>query len=149
MVTHVIARVLIFRADKKLLVLHRSPTDDYRPGGLDFPGGQVDDGETYAAGAAREAREESGIELSEGQLELVYANCSAGYNSSHKTDVNIVRLIFAAPTTADKVTLSDEHHDYAWMTIDEALRKLNYPSGEAVLRHIIDNKVAADLWSAL
>lgn len=73
MITHVVAKTVIFDSHKRLLLLVRSDDDVHRAGGLDIPGGQVDTGEDYKTAAIREAYEEAGLELDPNQLELFYS----------------------------------------------------------------------------
>lgn len=49
-------------ADVDLLLTRRSDTLRHHPGQVAFPGGGIDDGETAAAAAVREAQEETGLD---------------------------------------------------------------------------------------
>ena len=57
MQTHIVAKTIVFNPAGKLLFLRRSHDDVHRPGGFDFPGGQIDDAEAITTGAAREVAE--------------------------------------------------------------------------------------------
>lgn len=48
--------------DGTVLVLRRGPTDRWKPGHWNFPGGKVDVGETVEQGAVRELYEEANVQ---------------------------------------------------------------------------------------
>jgi 8-oxo-dGTP pyrophosphatase MutT (NUDIX family) len=78
-----------------------------------FPGGKVDRGETFCEGAAREAKEEAGLEIAlEGLLRV-----------EHNSDWSELRLLFVGcPTEPDAKpkTTSDVHSERAsWVTVDK------------------------------
>lgn len=90
-----------------VLLLKRSPTDDYRAGEWGLPGGKADDGETdRAATAARETREETGRDVaSDGLVEARRTTTEKGWD--HTT--------YLCPV-ADEFdpTLSSEHTAHVW-----------------------------------
>lgn len=49
---------------KKVLILRRGPTAPWMPGAWNFPGGQIDPGETPYDAAVRECEEEAGLTVS-------------------------------------------------------------------------------------
>lgn len=57
------ADVIYLTESGKFLMLQRKETDGFEPGKWGFPGGKVMQGETTEQGAAREMKEETGIEL--------------------------------------------------------------------------------------
>ncbi|HEU4914531.1 MAG TPA: NUDIX hydrolase [Candidatus Saccharimonadales bacterium] len=146
MITHVVAKTLVFDETGKLLLLKRSVSDNHRPGGLDLPGGKVEEGEEIVAGALREVKEESGLVIDPQHIDWVYADTVAAYNTDHKTNVNMLRATFIARVHKPKVTLSHEHDAYSWHTIDEALIKVANLRYELVLRYLIKNDIASEYW---
>lgn len=148
MITHVVAKTLIFNNEGKLLVLRRSLDDTHRPGGLDLPGGKVDKGEDIIEGAVREIKEESGIDVMGDGLHWVFADTAATFNTGVQDMVNMVRVTFAARIKDADVTLSPEHDEYSWHTLDEALEIFAGLRFEEVIKHMIENNVAHDLWSS-
>jgi len=150
MQTHIIARTLVFNEDGMLLLLVRSNEDDYRPGGHDFPGGQIDEGEELITGALRELREETGLDLGLADMQLVCADAKSGFNASAQANVNMVKLIFVAKVVSAHVELSDEHQAHDWVNVDAAIERMraeDYPSGVVALEYLIENNIAPDLWS--
>lgn len=57
------AKVAVTDRSGRLLILTRSLTDEHRPGGLDFAGGELEPGESPVEAAIRETWQEIGIQL--------------------------------------------------------------------------------------
>lgn len=51
----------IFLNSNKVLMYKRRPTEEFYPGYWSFPGGYVEDGETYEQALLREVKEETGM----------------------------------------------------------------------------------------
>jgi 8-oxo-dGTP diphosphatase len=115
----VIAKTVPINEAGEMLFLQRSLDDTNRPGGWDFPGGEVESGEDPVAGAAREASEEAGLEFDAPQL--IYGLSRAlHWGVAHS-------LYFRAFVSGrPEVTLSHEHSGFRWMTLAEALREDDY-----------------------
>lgn len=146
MITHVIARTIVFDAQGRVLQLVRSLQDKYRAGGVDFPGGKVDEGEEVLAGALRETLEETGLVLDPLRTRLVYAGATAGYNQDHESEVNIVKLFYAVQVDDTMVILSDEHKGSSWLPLDEAIAHTDHPNHKKVLEYIRDNHIVSEFW---
>jgi 8-oxo-dGTP diphosphatase len=147
MLTHVVAKTLVFNEEGKVLLLTRSSSDEHRPGGLDLPGGKVEDGEEILAGAVREANEESGLTLTPSDMHWIYADTVATYNTDAKSDVNLIRVTFAAKAESPSIVLSHEHEDYAWYTLEEAIKATEGTRYPDILRYMIAHNVANNLWN--
>lgn len=115
-----VAKALLIDEQRRILVLRRSGTDTHRPGALDFPGGAVDEGEDVTAGVVREIREESGLEVSNEALRLLYAA------TEPYPEKSVTRLLFAVSVPSGEVRLSFEHDAFYWMPIEEVVIK--YPA---------------------
>lgn len=111
----IIVRTIVVGPDGRVLVLRRSPHDTHKPGRIDLPGGSVEDDEEYAAAAARETLEETGLQVAEQALQLAYA-FTAYKPDSH---VIITRLLYVVHTAETNVRLSQEHDAYWWRTPQE------------------------------
>lgn len=117
-----VARTLVFNEHDQVLLLTRSKTDEHAPGRLDLPGGSVENGEGFVEAAARETHEEVGISIPVNEFQLVYA----GTGKSHNSRKTIHRLLFTARTSETTVQLSDEHSDYEWVSLDEAIERFQH-----------------------
>lgn len=133
----IVAKSVVFNEEGKLLALRRSETDERRPLQWDLPGGWVEEGEDFAEATVRETAEETGINLDSQTLLLVFTKTAI--KQPKDEPMNVVWLFFAAKTKTDMVTVSSEHSEYKWMTIDEALQEFEYPLQLEALNHINDN----------
>jgi 8-oxo-dGTP pyrophosphatase MutT (NUDIX family) len=95
------AATFFFDQRGRVLLLRRSPTDPWRPGWWNLPGGGLEPGESVLEGARREAREEAGLRL----LDAVEV---------HQIQGGRVRLLLALAWSG-RVRLDYEHDDYAWV----------------------------------
>ncbi len=148
MLTHVVAKTLVFDGQGQLLLLRRSANDNHRPGGLDLPGGKVEDGEDVILGGLRELQEEAGLTVGYKDLHWVFADTAANYNTDAKAEVSLVRITLAARVMDPKVTLSHEHDDYSWHTLDEAMELFTGTRYHEVLTYMLKNDIARELWDS-
>lgn len=109
------AKVALVSPGGEVLVLVRSDIEESRPGGLDWPGGKADPGDTSIISTLiREVSEELPGTVIDNirELDIVRKQKAGQQVSSH---------LFAAtaifPSTGIK--LSEEHSDYFWVPIDE------------------------------
>ncbi|HSW66371.1 MAG TPA: NUDIX hydrolase [Bacillota bacterium] len=125
----VITKTLIVDPAGNILFLKRSDDDVNRPGEWDLPGGGVDSGEDPTTAAIREADEEAGITLKDPRLVFGIA--------ADPGDKPKVRLIFIEYVTSiPVVVLSHEHSDYAWMSVEQALKDWNHPVYSRALLYV-------------
>lgn len=110
----IVAKVLVQNAEHKFLVLTRSLTDESSPGKPDFPGGGVEENETYQLAAVRELQEESGISTTPEALALLYA-----FTRTEDDGEIIVRMLFGLMVNNPEVALSHEHSDFTWVDKDQ------------------------------
>jgi bis(5'-nucleosidyl)-tetraphosphatase len=100
-------------------------------GKLDFPKGQIEDGEDEISAAKREAREETGLilEFVDGFRENVsYFYARPGGERVHK-----VVTFFVAESKSPEVRISKEHQGYFWLPLEEALRRASYSTSKVLL----------------
>lgn len=115
-----VAKALLTDGLGNVLLLKRSMTHPRFPGHFDLPGGEVEEGESLSVAVAREIFEELGIHIDTARLEKVL-------EIPHPT------VLHALYTTKldekrPRVTLSWEHSDYQWLSVEELLR-IPLPTG--------------------
>lgn len=120
---HIVAVAgLVTDAGGRVLMI-RSPRRDW-----EFPGGQVEEGETLTAALKREVWEETGITVSVGALAGVYSN----------TKSTIVMFGFLCEPTGGDLTTSPESLEVAWVERDEALSRIVRPAIRDRMRDLLD-----------
>ena len=120
---------IVFKKQKdgiKYLLLH------YEAGHWDFPKGNQEKKETEEQTAAREIKEETGIEdiefLPDFKEPIKYF-----YKKGDETIYKEV-IFFLAQSMTEHVTLSSEHIGYAWLSYDNAYKKLAFNTSKELLR---------------
>lgn len=113
LVLRVAAKAVIIRADGKVLIVREGTTyaDGSQIGLYGLPGGRLDVGESFEAGLAREAKEETGL-----KIKPLYPLYVGEWRPTIK-DVphQIVAVFMACKALTTKVTLSDEHDGFEWI----------------------------------
>ena len=117
----IVAKTLLFDKDDRILVLYRGRTHPRYAHHPDFPGGEVEQGESSAEAISREIQEETGLVIdaefiSEAHVkeiddELTHVICKTFINTSQPT-----------------IDLSWEHEGFEWLTLDE-LKTMEHPEG--------------------
>ena len=121
-----------------VVLYHRAPDRQYLlldyGSHWDYPKGHTKPGESLLATALRELREETGIDNA---VLLPGFETTIEY-SYRKTGALVAKRVvfFLGESPGRRVTLSDEHHGYAWLPCAEALGRLTYPSARRVLAEI-------------
>jgi bis(5'-nucleosidyl)-tetraphosphatase len=97
----------------------------------DFPKGHLEAGETAQAAAARELEEETAIREARFVSGFVH-NIRYFYRRNGERMHKVVTY-FVAETSADRVTISHEHCDYAWLSYDDAAKRLTFTTSQELL----------------
>ena len=119
---------VVFRRQKdgiKYLLLH------YEAGHWDFPKGNQEKNEKEEQTAAREIKEETGIE----DIEFVdgfQETIKYFYKKGEETVYKEVIFLLAESAT-EHVELSKEHIGYAWMGYEHAFKKLTFNNSKELL----------------
>ncbi len=104
---------------------------NYPSGHWDFVKGKMERGETERQTAAREAKEETGID------DLMFVDGfeqSIEYDFQHDgTSVHKQVVFFLAKTCASSIRLSHEHTGYTWMGFEDALERVTFENARSVL----------------
>lgn len=131
------AGAIVFRRDKKeikyLLICYGTKEKFW----WDFPRGQIEKGEKELETAKREIFEETGVK----ELKFLphfqesYTYFFRGYKPNDKGELIFKEnIIFLTETKTKKITLSAEHHNFAWLSYKEALKKLTYKNSKEILK---------------
>lgn len=111
--------VFIFRGER-ILAMRRARDSEAAPGAWDALSGRVRSGEQPLAAARREVREESGLEV------RLDPRPVASYVAKRNRDDMMV-IAYRAESESGEVTLSHEHDEFAWMTVDEFAAACPFP----------------------
>jgi bis(5'-nucleosidyl)-tetraphosphatase len=105
----------------------------------EFPKGGVDAGETLAEAAMRELQEETGlapdsVRLIPGFEHSEEYRFTSGKGEGHTLVRKEVTYFLAESLSTDVQLSAHEASQFAWLTLDEALRKLKYKARREMLR---------------
>jgi bis(5'-nucleosidyl)-tetraphosphatase len=106
---------------------------NYSYGHWDFPKGNIESGETEIDTIKREVMEETGIidiKLIEGFRQQI----SYRYRKKSKL-VNKTVIYYLAETKSNKVVLSFEHVNFAWLNFNDAIDRLSFDNSKRVLKN--------------
>ena len=125
---------MLTRADGKVLVQNRR---DPHWGGLTFPGGHVEPGESLVDSVVREMQEETGLTIRHPKL--------VGTKSWLQPDGSRYLVLLYTATEYEGELHDSEEGDIAWMTIDEMKAGKMAESMEAYFRVYLD-QTATEIW---
>lgn len=86
----------------------------------EFPGGKLDEGQDISYALEREVLEETGLLISVHQRISYYE--SRILTVGKYKGLPYVILVGVAFTNSNKVKLSSEHDDFAWVNVDQAMK---------------------------
>lgn len=122
---------LIIEDQGDVLLVQRLKTATIRKGQWDLPGGKVDEYETPQEAACREAREETGIVVSENDVERISTTVD---RDGDRTFIRHYWRI-GEMLTRKSVELSDESRAYLWLPKHSALDLVIYKPHKVALEH--------------
>lgn len=122
------AKVVIFDANNRALMLRRSDTHPRTPLRMDLPGGVIKDDETFEEGVCREVKEETGLDIDPSSLKLVYTHTYDFFGKSISRLLYVAHLSSAKPT----IDISWEHSEYHWVENTSHLTGLESPYQQGV-----------------
>ena len=103
-------RVVLGDRDGRLLLLRRAADDEHNPGLWEFPGGGIDAGESPRQAAARELREEVGLDVTADDL-ADWARYERDERGRRRHTAFFAHTCRAEDCTPE---LSDEHDAWRW-----------------------------------
>lgn len=131
------AGVLFVAPDGDILLLRRTgtPGKDNFVGHWSLPGGGVEEGETPEAGAAREAKEEMGVDTDPKSFKVLDQKVTPTGMAFHTFAQSVAKKFWPQ--------LNDEHNGAGWFPLSELPRPI-HPAVESMLK----NKLGDDLGGA-
>lgn len=108
--------------DDKVLLLKRSKKEEFNKGKWDLPGGHIEAGETVNESLKREVKEETGLVVAVDSIINIVE-----FEKEHKAFRQEKRgLRFLVNYLSGEVKLNEnEHSEFQWLTLTEAIEKLN------------------------
>jgi 8-oxo-dGTP pyrophosphatase MutT (NUDIX family) len=96
-----------------------------------FPKGHIESGESERAAAMREVREETGLHIA---LLDDFRQVDE-YAFARRTElIQKQSIYFLGEAASHAARISWEHDDWAWLSFDDALARLEYEGGKTILR---------------
>lgn len=124
---------IVYDEETRKFLLLKNKGENY----WNFPKGGKLEGEIDAKTIARELKEETGIQ----KFELLPAFKETDEFEYPKTPEIFVKkkvdYYFAFVQGIEKIRLSDEHDDFAWIGEKEAMQKLTYEGSKRILKKAI------------
>ena len=130
----------------KFLILKRASTKLYEHLWQGVAG-KIEAGETAPQAAIRELDEETGLK----PKHMFIADHISRFYETYGDRINLVP-VFGIEVDSDEVTLSEEHCDYKWVTLDEALEHLVWrgqKQGIQVINEMVLNADERMRWSTI
>ncbi len=97
-------------SDGKVLFLRRSKKETSKHGMYEFPGGKLEEGETVMEAALIETKEEAGLDVK------IIRQLNSHVDHTKK---KVYHCFLAVPKKGARVTLSFEHDDYKWCSLNK------------------------------
>jgi len=120
---HIVAVAGLVTDARGRVLMIRSPRRDW-----EFPGGQVEEGESLTEALRREVLEETGVTVTMGALAGVYSNVKS----------HIVMFDFLCNLVGGEPATSAESPEVAWVERDEALSRILRPAIRDRMRDMLE-----------
>lgn len=119
-------KAVVINPDGQVLILKRAKDNNTNAGKWDIPGGLLEVGESLEEALKREILEEIGLEVEVGPVIRV---CEFSKETEQfKKEKRSLRFIAYCKGNED-VKLSDEHSEFLWLNMDEAIEKFDKKDG--------------------
>lgn len=111
-----VAKTLLFDKNNKILILYRGHTHPKYAHHPDFPGGEVEQGESSVEAISREIKEETGLVVEAKLINEMYTKA---------VDDQLTHIVCEAPLDSSEpaINLSWEHEGFEWLTLEELQNK--------------------------
>ncbi len=115
-------RALVLNNKNQILLIQRSSQDNYCPDLWEFPGGKLDQGQDVSNSLEREVLEETGLFVIP-TSRISYVESYIATQSKKYKGLPYVILIGICKMVGGKLTLSEEHQAYKWVSANEFERR--------------------------
>ncbi len=115
-------KAVVVKDKQEVLILKRAKDELFNRGKWDLPGGKLEKGETIPEALRREVKEETGLDV---KVENIINFSELPKEHKHfKNEKRGLRFLVRYQGGEAKVN-SKEHEKHLWLSIDEAIEKLN------------------------
>src|SRR5687767_1782353 len=114
--------------DWLVLTLQRA-SDTKRPDSWETVYGKIDEDERPERAAVREVEEETGLEI-----DALYNLTVSSFYLHEKRTVQMAIAFVAFVDDSASVALSEEHREFAWLSVEDACNRFTWPRAAAALR---------------
>lgn len=118
--------------DEWLVLVLRRAAGVRCPGAWEAVHGSVEPGERAEQAAVRELREETGL-----AAERLYSITAHSFYVAKRGTVETAVVFAAFVAEPGNVVLADEHDAHAWLPLDEAAPRFQWPRAREALSHIV------------
>ncbi len=119
------AKAVIVNEGKVLLLKEAAYDEGTNVGKWGVPGGRIHDDEPILDGLAREVMEEAGLVVTPGAVIGTIEN----FPVIKEEKCHIIRLYYSCAYQGGEVSISHEHDQYGWFTLEE-IKDLDMAPGE-------------------
>ena len=106
-----VAKAVIWKENKYVLLIKRSTSSKFFPSLWDFPGGKAKEGEDVVKALKREVKEETSLEIVPGEEQKEQFYTEQGHTIHFR--------VFTVTEFTGDVKLSKDHTEYRWVHVDD------------------------------